>query len=66
MSDQFIRSRAILGSSNIDKLQHSHVAVFGLGGVGGTCLEALVRTGFKNFVLCDFDKVDPSNLNTQG
>ena len=33
--------------------------------MGGTALEALARTGFKNFILVDFDKVDPSNLNRQ-
>ena len=39
--------------------------LFRSGGVGGTALEALARTGFKHFLIVDFDKVDPSNLNRQ-
>ena len=65
MEQQFSRSIGLLGEENFKLIQDKTIAIFGLGGVGGTCLEALVRTGFKNFVLCDFDKVDPSNLNRQ-
>ena len=36
-----------------------------MGGVGGTALEALARTGFQHFIIIDFDKVDASNLNRQ-
>ena len=65
MDEQFSRSIGLLGEENFKKIQKANIAIFGLGGVGGTCLEALVRTGFQNFALCDFDKVDPSNLNRQ-
>ena len=65
MEQQFSRSIGLLGEENFELIQEKTIAIFGLGGVGGTCLEALVRTGFKNFVLCDFDKVDLSNLNRQ-
>jgi len=65
MSDQFIRSKAILGSSNIDKLGHKHVAVFGLGGVGGHASETLVRSGVGEITIIDNDIVDISNLNRQ-
>ena len=65
MKQQFSRSIGLLGEENFKLIQDKTIAIFGLGGVGGTCLEALARTGFKNFVLCDFDKVDPSNLNRQ-
>lgn len=65
MNNIFDRSIGLLGKENFDLIQDKVIAVFGLGGVGGTALEALVRTGFKHFILIDFDKVDPSNLNRQ-
>ena len=61
----FARSIGLLGEDNFNKIQDKVIAVFGLGGVGGTALEALARTGFKHFILVDFDKVDASNLNRQ-
>ena len=65
MSNTFDRSIGLLGEDNFNLIQDKVIAIFGLGGVGGTCLEALARTGFKHFLLVDFDKVDPSNLNRQ-
>ena len=65
MNNIFDRSIGLLGKENFDLIQDKVIAVFGLGGVGGTALEALARTGFKHFLLIDFDKVDPSNLNRQ-
>ena len=65
MDKQFSRSIGLLGEDNFNLIQEKIIAIFGLGGVGGTALEALVRTGFKHFILVDFDKVDPSNLNRQ-
>lgn len=61
----FERSIGLLGEDNFNRIQDKVIAVFGLGGVGGTALEALARTGFKHFLIVDFDKVDPSNLNRQ-
>ena len=63
--DIFARSKGLLGEETFDLIQDKVIAVFGLGGVGGTALEALARTGFKHFLIIDFDKVDPSNLNRQ-
>lgn len=62
---QFIRSKAILGTPAIEKLHCKHVAVFGLGGVGGHAAEALVRAGIGEITIIDNDDVDISNLNRQ-
>ena len=61
MNNIFDRSIGLLREENFNLIQDKVIAVFGLGGVGGTALEALARTGFKNFILVDFDKVDTSN-----
>ena len=61
----FSRSIGLLGEDNFTLIQEKVIAVFGLGGVGGTALEALARTGFQHFLIVDFDKVDASNLNRQ-
>ncbi len=63
--DIFSRSIGLLNEENFNLIQDKAIAIFGLGGVGGTALEALARTGFKHFLIVDFDKVDPSNLNRQ-
>ena len=61
----FERSIGLLGEDNFNRIQDKVIAVFGLGGVGGTALEALARTGFQHFLIVDFDKVDATNLNRQ-
>lgn len=65
MNDYLTRSKMLLGDEKIDSFKNKVIFVAGLGGVGGTALEALARSGFTHFVLIDFDKVDPSNLNRQ-
>lgn len=65
MGDQFIRSKAILGSDKIALLKEKHVAIFGLGGVGGHAAEALVRMGIGEITIIDNDVVDISNINRQ-
>ena len=65
MNSIYERSVGLLGDDNFNLIQDKVIAIFGLGGVGGTTLEALARTGFKHFILVDFDKVDASNLNRQ-
>ncbi len=65
MLNQFSRTQLMFGKENIEKLHNSHVAVFGIGGVGGYVVEALVRTGVGKITLIDDDKVCLTNLNRQ-
>lgn len=65
MDPQFIRTEMLLGTQALERLQRSHVAVFGLGGVGGWCAEALCRTGVGELTLVDHDTLAESNLNRQ-
>ena len=65
MSDYLDRSKQLLGEDKIESLKDKTILVIGIGGVGGTVLEALARSGFKKFVIIDSDKVDVSNLNRQ-
>ncbi len=62
---RFIREEALLGPEAMARLSASHVAVFGLGGVGSWAAEALVRGGIGTLTLVDFDTVSESNLNRQ-
>lgn len=61
----FSRTEALLGTEGVQKLRRSALAVFGLGGVGGSCAEALARAGVGRLILVDHDRVQPSNLNRQ-
>lgn len=63
--EQFVRTEMLLGVETMKKLQKAHVAVFGIGGVGGYVVEALARSGVGNFDLIDNDTVALSNLNRQ-
>ena len=63
--DQFIRTRLLIGDEPLDKLAAAKVAVFGIGGVGGFCVEALARAGVGTLHLYDDDTVSESNLNRQ-
>lgn len=59
------RTELMIGVNNINKYSKKHIAIFGVGGVGGYVLEGLVRSGFEKITIFDFDKVDLSNLNRQ-
>ena len=61
----FQREELLIGRENLNKLQNSHVIVFGLGGVGGFVVEALVRGGVGELTVVDYDTVDITNLNRQ-
>ena len=55
----------MLGSAAMEKLKKAHVAVFGIGGVGSWCAEALARSGVGALTLIDQDTVGESNINRQ-
>lgn len=59
------RTAILLGEQALEKLHQAHVAVFGIGGVGGHTVEALARAGVGNLTLIDHDTVSLSNLNRQ-
>lgn len=65
MNDAFSRTALVLGDEAMEKLARAHVAVLGLGGVGGYAVEALARSGVGELTLIDQDEVGESNLNRQ-
>ncbi len=65
MLDQFSRTELLLGRAGMERLAQARVAVFGLGGVGGYAVEALVRSGVGALDLVDSDRVSLTNLNRQ-
>lgn len=65
MGDQLIRTRMLIGDEPIERLKQAKIAVFGVGGVGGYCIEALARAGIGAMDLYDDDTVSESNLNRQ-
>ncbi len=65
MSERFARTKRLLGKAAMDKLNNSHVAVFGIGGVGGHAVDALVRSGVGTITIVDSDEVAVSNINRQ-
>ena len=65
MADQYSRTRLLLGDDGIQRLRQAHVALFGLGGVGGYALEALARSGIGKLDLIDDDTISVTNLNRQ-
>lgn len=65
MKEELLRTAALIGEENLEKLSHSAAAVFGLGGVGSYAAEALVRSGVGTLYIYDNDKVAKSNINRQ-
>lgn len=65
MLNQFSRTELLLGKEAMEKLANSRVAVFGIGGVGGYTVEALVRSGVGTIDIIDDDKVCLTNINRQ-
>lgn len=65
MEDRFLRTEMLIGEEGVKRLSEAHVAVFGVGGVGGYVVEALARCGVGELTLVDRDVVSSSNLNRQ-
>ena len=65
MADFTDRTIRVLGEEKVLKLKNAHVAVFGLGGVGGHACEALVRAGIGAIDIIDNDTVNETNINRQ-
>ena len=63
--ERLIRTEMLLGKAAMERLRRAHVAVFGIGGVGGYAAEALARSGVGALTLVDHDVVSLSNLNRQ-
>lgn len=65
MTERFSRTQMLLGEDAMKKLNNAHVAVFGVGGVGGYAVEALVRSGIGKIDIFDNDTVSITNINRQ-
>jgi len=63
--NQFQRTELLIGKNGLNKLQSSHVIVFGIGGVGGYVVEALARSGIGEISLVDSDDISLTNINRQ-
>lgn len=59
------RTEGLIERANLEKLLKSKVAIFGTGGVGSGAVEVLARSGIGEFLLCDYDIVDITNINRQ-
>lgn len=62
---EFSRAELLLGTAAMDKLQHTHIAIFGIGGVGSFAAEAIARAGIGEITLIDSDTVALTNRNRQ-
>lgn len=65
MEQQFSRTARLIGTSAVNKLKNSSVAIFGIGGVGSYAAEALARAGVGRLCLVDSDTINESNINRQ-
>lgn len=61
----FERLEFLFGKDNLTKLNNAHVAVVGLGGVGGIAAISLARSGVGKILICDYDIIEVSNINRQ-
>ena len=65
MEHEFSREEMLIGAEGLEKLERSRVMVFGIGGVGSHCTEALARGGIGRLALVDSDRVALTNINRQ-
>ncbi len=65
MVNQYSRTELLIGTEGMDKLRKSSVMVFGAGGVGSHCIEALARSGVGTLIIIDNDTISLTNINRQ-
>ena len=65
MINEFSRTELLLGTDRMERLKKASVMVFGIGGVGSHCVEALARSGVGTLILIDNDTVSLTNINRQ-
>ena len=65
MANEFSRTELLLGTDGMERLKKASVMVFGIGGVGSHCVEALARSGVGTLILIDNDTVSLTNINRQ-
>ena len=65
MIHEFSRTELLIGPEAMERLKKAQVAVFGVGGVGSHCIDALARSGVGSLILIDNDKVSLTNINRQ-
>lgn len=63
--DMLTRTEILIGKENIEKLKNSSVIIFGVGGVGSFCVEAIARCGVSNIHIVDDDTISITNINRQ-
>src|SRR5699024_6919920 len=61
----FTRTEMLIGKQALEKLKKSKVIVFGVGGVGGYTVDALVRSNIGEITIVDYDTRDITNINRQ-
>ncbi len=65
MIHEFSRTELLIGPEAMSRLKNAEVMVFGVGGVGSHCIDALARSGIGSLVLIDNDRVSLTNINRQ-
>lgn len=65
MINEYSRTELLIGEEGVSRLKKSSVMVFGVGGVGSHCIEALARSGVGKLILVDNDVVSMTNINRQ-
>ncbi|MEL7598518.1 MAG: tRNA threonylcarbamoyladenosine dehydratase [Proteiniphilum sp.] len=64
-NELFARTELLVGSAAMERIASSKVILFGVGGVGSWCAEALIRSGIMHLTLVDSDRVATANINRQ-
>ena len=65
MIDEFSRTKLLIGEEAFQRLRDTTIMIFGVGGVGSHCIEALARCGVGKLILIDNDIVSLTNINRQ-